>query len=638
MTDQLSHTDNITPGAEGSVRKEPRCRPWIRLIPVGFVVAAAVLAAVVLLRENGSLTGAGRADPLNWAEVVITDLIQEETFNGTLGSIEDDPITTRLGGTITQIAAPGETVSQGEALFAIDDQPVVLLFGDLPAYRDIAIGEDRVTVSSQPNGTITWVAEAGAVIQQGDVLYRVDDQPVVVLYGDLPAYRNLGLGPSPELLAVQANLAAAKASLQELLALPDPDAVRIAQAQLANVEAALQQAQADYDKVAHLPNVGMLPQSLQLQAATNNHEIAKAQYQQALHGASPAQIASARALVAQAQAALDALLSGSLPADPGYDIRQLEEALVALGHDPDGTVTVDDQFTAATGEMVKAWQQDVGARVDGIVDLGELVFLPGPAQVLEVLSAPGNQAGGAVVSVATGDPASGTDVRRLEEAMVALGYDADGAIIADGIYSPETTQAILAFQAATGLEQDGIINLGEVIYLPGPVRVTNQLATKGSGVGAGSMILAISLSEKVVRVNLPANKQGVLAVGDAVIVEMPDHTEVAATVVFVSQTATPAASGPATFGVLIELDDPAVAAGLDEAPVDVIVVSDSVEDVTAIPVSALVALLEGGYAVEVDAGGGLTQLVAVDIGFFGSNNMVQITSAALQPGDRVVVP
>jgi len=84
--------------------------------------------------------------------------------------------------------------------------------------------------------------------------------------------------------------------------------------------------------------------------------------------------------------------------------------------------------------------------------------------------------------------------------------------------------------------------------------------------------------------------------------------------------------------------DPAVAEGLDEAPVDVIVVSDSVESVMAIPVSALVALLEGGYAVEVDTGGGRTQLIAVEVGFFGDNNMIEITSGALEPGDQVVVP
>jgi peptidoglycan hydrolase-like protein with peptidoglycan-binding domain len=341
--------------------------------------------------------------------------------------------------------------------------------------------------------------------------------------------------------------------------------------------------------------------------------------------------------VAQAQAALDALLSEAPPADPGHDVQQLEEALVALGYDPDGEVTVDKEFTPATQEMVEAWQEDVGAQSDGVVDFGEVVFLPGPAQVLDVLAPPGSQAGD-VVSVATGDPATGTDVRQLEEALVALGYDADGALVADGITTLETNQAVLAFQAATGLEQDGIIDLGEVAFLPGSVRITSQMALKGSSVGAGSTVLDLTLTEKVVYIALPADQQGILAAGDAVTVELPDDTLVPATVTSISQSATPTAGGGATFEAQATLDEPDAVAELDEAPVDVIVVSDSVEGVIAVPVSALVALLEGGYAVEVDAAGGRTQLVPVEVGFFSSNNMVQITSAALQPGDRVVVP
>jgi multidrug efflux pump subunit AcrA (membrane-fusion protein) len=121
---------------------------------------------------------------------------------------------------------------------------------------------------------------------------------------------------------------------------------------------------------------------------------------------------------------------------------------------------------------------------------------------------------------------------------------------------------------------------------------------------------------------------------------MPDNTLVPATVANISQTANPAANewDPATFEVRIELDDPNAAADLDEAPVDVIVVSDSIQDVMAIPVSALLALLEGGYAVEVDVGNGQTRLVAVEVGLFGSNNMIAITSGDLELGDRVVVP
>jgi peptidoglycan hydrolase-like protein with peptidoglycan-binding domain/biotin carboxyl carrier protein len=658
MTDQNSHSDNTSPTVEDSARTEPRRRPWGRLALVAFFVVAAIAAAAVLLRQNGSSTEAGGDAPLNFAQVVITDLIHEETFDGTLGSVEDEPVTTQLGGTVTQIAAPGDTVRQGEALFAIDDQPVVLLYGDLPAFRDIAIGEDTITVSSPLDGTITWVAEPGTVIEQGDVLYRVDAQPVVVLYGDLPAYRSLDVaGPDVAVAAAQANLSSAQASLSsaqasldQLLAGPLDSDLESAQLSIDAAKNQLWAAQAQRDAV-----VGN-PESSQAHIDSAEASVLSAQVavdQALLHmrnltqppsaaelAMAESQVTQAQAQVDQAQLAVDAVLSEASAAGPGYDVRQLEEALVALGHDPDGTVTVDDEFASATREMVKVWQEDIGAKADGVVDCGEVVFLPGPAQVLDVLAPLGSHAGGGVVHVATGSPASGADVRQLEEALIALGYDAGGALVADGIYTSETTQAVLPFQAATGLEQDSIIDLGEVIFLPGSVRVTSQLAIKGSGVGAGTMVLQISLSEQAVRVNLPASKQGLLAVGDAVTVEMPDQSEVPATVVFVSETATPAQNAwdPATFEVLIELDDPTVAEGLDEAPVDVIAVSDSVEDVMAIPVSALLALLEGGYAVELDTGGGQTQLVAVEVGFFGSNNMVQITSAELQPGDRVVVP
>jgi peptidoglycan hydrolase-like protein with peptidoglycan-binding domain len=324
----------------------------------------------------------------------------------------------------------------------------------------------------------------------------------------------------------------------------------------------------------------------------------------------------------------------------GRDVLQLQEALIALGYDADGTLVADGTFTPETAQAVLAFQAAAGLETDGVVDFGEIVFLPGPTQVLDVLASPGDPSGGGLMSIATGDPAIGIDIRQLEEALVALGYDADGSLIADGTYNLETAQAVLDFQAAVGLETDGIINLGEIVFLPGEVRVTNQLATKGSSIGAGSAVLGISLAEKVVYINLPAEDQGALAVGDAVAVEMPDYTEVPASVVFVSQTATPAANDwdPATFEVRIELDDPTVAAGLDEAPVDVIVVSNSVENVLAIPVAALVALLEGGYAVEVDTGGGQVQLVAVEVGFFSTDNMIEITSGALEPGDQVVVP
>jgi Putative peptidoglycan binding domain len=50
------------------------------------------------------------------------------------------------------------------------------------------------TVLSQARGTVTWLPKAGHVVHQGQVLYRVDEAPVVLLYGATPAYRRLAEG------------------------------------------------------------------------------------------------------------------------------------------------------------------------------------------------------------------------------------------------------------------------------------------------------------------------------------------------------------------------------------------------------------------------------------------------------------
>ena len=49
-------------------------------------------------------------------------------------------------------------------------------------------------VPAQGHGTITGLPAVGHVIRQGQVLYQVDGQPIVLLYGSTPAYRSLAQG------------------------------------------------------------------------------------------------------------------------------------------------------------------------------------------------------------------------------------------------------------------------------------------------------------------------------------------------------------------------------------------------------------------------------------------------------------
>jgi hypothetical protein len=50
------------------------------------------------------------------------------------------------------------------------------------------------TVLAQAHGTVTWLPKIGRVVRQGQVLYRVDGAPVVLLYGATPAWRPLAEG------------------------------------------------------------------------------------------------------------------------------------------------------------------------------------------------------------------------------------------------------------------------------------------------------------------------------------------------------------------------------------------------------------------------------------------------------------
>jgi peptidoglycan hydrolase-like protein with peptidoglycan-binding domain len=65
------------------------------------------------------------------------------------------------------------------------------------------------SVIGQARGTYTELPGPGAVISQGHALYRVNDRPVVLLYGSTPAYRTLSSGATgPDVAELNADLVA----------------------------------------------------------------------------------------------------------------------------------------------------------------------------------------------------------------------------------------------------------------------------------------------------------------------------------------------------------------------------------------------------------------------------------------------
>jgi len=333
-------------------------------------------------------------------------------------------------------------------------------------------------------------------------------------------------------------------------------------------------------------------------------------------------ITSARASVTAASAALDALRNPTAAklrlADDAVATARAQLADAARSRDlPSGIVTSIP---------------DEGA----IVGPGDIVYTLDGTHAVVLLS-------GAMPAWRTLGPdvADGPDVGQLERSLDALGYGFED-VSPDSHWDGDTTDAVLALQAAIGTSADGSLELGEVVFAPTAIRVSEVLGALGSTVRREARVLTATSTEREVAVELEADRQAIVAVDAGVIVELPDGTEAAGTIERIGTVATVAAGAGAadavpTVTVTITLDDPGASGTLDGAPVTVNVVRERRDDVLAVPVSALLALAEGGYAVEVADGPGTTHLVGVETGLF-EDGFVEVRSAELDETMLVVVP
>ena len=230
----------------------------------------------------------------------------------------------------------------------------------------------------------------------------------------------------------------------------------------------------------------------------------------------------------------------------------------------------------------------------------------------------------------------GADVRQLEQNLRAMGY-APSNLKVDAHWDARTTTAVKRWQKATGRTADGTLDASDIAFLPGPIRVASHQAALGTRVGPGMPLLVATGTKRVVTLDLSASRQDLVKAGQAVTVTLPGGTTVNGRVRGVGRVATAGQNGaPATVPVTFDLDPAAKLSDLDAAPVTVHVVTEEHPNVLAAPVTALVALLEGGYAVEVVHPDGSRAYVAVTTGLF-EDGWVEVKGAGLAAGDKVVV-
>jgi len=163
-------------GADGAQAAGGGRRLTRRRSAVGaLLLAAAAIVAVVALsggsgRKAPSASGVPAGDTT--ATVARRTLAESASVDGTLGYGAATELYDRLSGTFTWLPAVGATIARGGTLFRVDNLPVVLMYGAVPAYRTLAEGvgdgpdvaelnDNLIDLGYDPYGAITEVEHFG---------------------------------------------------------------------------------------------------------------------------------------------------------------------------------------------------------------------------------------------------------------------------------------------------------------------------------------------------------------------------------------------------------------------------------------------------------------------------------------------
>jgi peptidoglycan hydrolase-like protein with peptidoglycan-binding domain len=120
--------------------------------------------------------------PSATAQVARGTLAADEAWAATLGHGSPQTVAAHVQGTVTRLVEQGVTVGRGSELYRIDERPVTLMYGTVPMYRDLRVGDTGVDVAQleanlselgytgfTPDDEFTWSTESAVTRWQEDI-------------------------------------------------------------------------------------------------------------------------------------------------------------------------------------------------------------------------------------------------------------------------------------------------------------------------------------------------------------------------------------------------------------------------------------------------------------------------------------
>ncbi|GAA2698002.1 efflux RND transporter periplasmic adaptor subunit [Actinoplanes palleronii] len=202
----------------------------------------------------------------------------------------------------------------------------------------------------------------------------------------------------------------------------------------------------------------------------------------------------------------------------------------------------------------------------------------------------------------------------------------------EAVLTAALINAITAWQRHLELPASGELTVGSVLVLPAAVRVSALSAQVGAP-ATGELLSATSTS-KVITVLADRSEAAAVDNGDHATVALSDGTTAPATVTSVGTALqTPDGGDPSSpkLTITLVLDQPSKLKLVDSADLQVSFAAQTHKQVLTVPISALLALQEGGYALQTPAGA----LIAVKTGIF-ADGQVEVSGTGINEGMTVV--
>ena len=236
----------------------------------------------------------------------------------------------------------------------------------------------------------------------------------------------------------------------------------------------------------------------------------------------------------------------------------------------------------------------------------------------------------------------GPDVQQLELALVSMNIPGWGDMTVDENFTPVTEDVVEEWQNRLGVEETGVIDMGFIVFIEEPIRISAVNVTVGQTVAAQSPAFTITGQYQEIVSDIDPGDAEIVNRLDRVEVELPDGRVTPGLVSEVARVATrpinaqTGAPGDPTIEVTIILLDDEASSRFDAAPVNWTITKQVTPNALVVPASALIATVDGGFSVEV-VHDGSTTLVPVEVGTF-VDAFVEITGGDLDVGDRVRIP